>query len=118
MASTFANPAAAAPLDIVQERRPAIKAGLKNLQKATKWQHDGNAMAVACALSRLTRKEVAARLGVGENQLAAWVAGVERPQTERFEDDAVLAAPMATAKALQRPDVFEVQWVITAKVTR
>jgi hypothetical protein len=116
MSSSMSNAAALAPLDRVQTRPEPIKAGLKNLQKQTQWAKDGGAMAVACGLARLTRKEAAARVDVGENQLAAWIAGVERPQTERFESDDLLSGPMAVAKAMQRPDVFDVRWTITAKV--
>jgi hypothetical protein len=93
------------------------KAELKKVQKLDQWRTDGAAMAVACSLARLSRKEAAARVGMSEPQLASQIAATERPQTERFEADDVLCAPMAAAKALQRPDVFDVKWVISAKVT-
>lgn len=97
-------------------RSAMAKAELKKVQKHAQWVSDGAAMGLACSLACLTRKEAAARVGMGENQLAAEIAGAERPQTERFERDPVLSVPMAVAKALRHPEVFEVRWVITAKV--
>jgi hypothetical protein len=117
MAATVAPAVALVHQDRLQMRPVAAKADLKNLQKHTQWQQDGSAMAAACSLARLTRKEAAARLDVGENQLGAWIAGAERPQTERFERDTLLSGPMAVAKAMQHPEVFDVRWTITAKVT-
>jgi hypothetical protein len=125
MPHTVANGTVPAHLERVQNSlRPMAKADLKKVQKAGMWAKDGQAIAVCIALTRhsdeprlpYTRKEAAGAVGAEENQLAAWIAAAERPQTERFENHPVFAAAMAVAKALQRPDVFEVCWTITAKV--
>ena len=89
---------------------------LKKRQKAAEWAEDGKALAVAIALARKDRKEAGAMVGLSESQLSAQIAGRERPQIERFEHHAELAGPMAVARALQHPAVFEVRWSITARV--
>lgn len=130
MALNVANGASAAHLERVQKPlRPGgalmAKADLKNLQKRDLWAKDGQAIAVCIALTRhadeprlpYTRKEAAAVVGAEENQVAAWIAGAERPQTERFEHHPTFAAAMVVAKALHQPGIFEVRWTITARVS-
>lgn len=130
MAITLANVAPASHLGRVQNvLRPShpsmAKADLKKVQKQEQWVAGGQAIAVCISLTRhaaeprlpFTRKEAAVLVGVEENQLSAWIGAAERPQTERFEQHPTFAAAMAVAKAIQQPNVFEVRWTITAKVT-
>lgn len=117
--------APASPLERLQiPFRPDYDGDPKKVQKHAWWVLDGEAIAICIALTRkaehprlpYTRKEAAALVGMKENQLAAQIAAVERPQTERFEHHPTFTMAMEVAKALQRPGVFEVRWVITAKV--
>lgn len=96
--------------------RPApAKADLKKLQKVAAWQHDADACITAIALARLSRKEVAARLGLTESGLAAQLAAAERPQSELFRADDVLRGPYLIAQALQHPELFDVVTTISVR---
>ncbi|MGE0445651.1 MAG: hypothetical protein AB7P99_10520 [Vicinamibacterales bacterium] len=120
MASTLA-PSVAAPhqervqIDLRLPRGVVAKADLKKVQKRAAWQRDAEACATAIGLSRLSRKEVAARLGLTESGLAAQLAAAERPQTELFRSDDVLRGPFVIAQALQDPDRFDVITTITVR---
>jgi hypothetical protein len=121
MAPMVADTAALAPRERVQNPlrpgpMPMAKVDPKNLQERAKWAREADALDVGIRLARKTRKEAAGLVDASEPQVSAWCSAVERPQMERFEHHPVFAASIAVARALQKPDVFEVRWSITARV--
>lgn len=114
MPQTVAVATALAPLERIQPLRKQAKAALQSLKTLQPGASLADAGAHAVALSRLTRKEVAARLGVSESHLAGMFAGADRFQVEKFLADDVLRGPMLVALAMQT-DGFDVITTITVR---
>lgn len=100
MADSIAKSLDGVPLKMLQMRG---ETALKKFQKAR--EAHGRVLERACEIAGLSKKEVAAAIGVDQpSQLTAWFTGSENPQTWRFEQHPALGKALIVAMAEARRD--------------
>jgi DNA-binding transcriptional regulator YiaG len=100
MSSTLPNSDRPAHLLSLQNARPTMaKADLKEIQDDAHKEAFGRVLQRVPQILGLNKKEFAAKLDVGANQLAAWFSGKENPQMWRFHRDYRVRGALLLAQA-------------------